>query len=470
MRLSWAFAAIALVSPVMIAHGKDLSSEDLAQRAIERRAVEAVIWGMPAVNYDLMRQEMLRIGGNENQVLYWSRPLDGNNQTLTPNPDSIYLMAFYNTKDVGPVVIEVPPAGEDGSINGNTVNLWQMPLEDAGPSGADKGAGGKYLLLPPGYSDKIPEGYIPLQSDTFGGYALLRSNLKSHSDEDVAKSVAYGKRIKVYPLSEASDPPPTVFTDAADAVFDSTIQYDHRFFKNLDRIVQSEPWLPRDRAMIDQLKSIGIEKGKPFNPDAKTTATLDAAAQEAKAWLAARYDAGFPPFWEGSRWMFPALPELAEAAQNSFSDPDAYPVDARGLTYTYAFIGLKRLGAGQFYLISIKDKNGEPFAGADTYRLRVPPNVPVEQYWSMTLYDRDTHALIRNMKRASRSSQIPELAKNDDGSIDIYFGPKAPEGKEANWVPTDPAREFEAMFRLYAPTKALFEKKPWILPDIEKVQ
>ena len=379
-------------------------------------------------------------------------------------------MAFYNTKDVGPVVIEVPPAGEDGSINGNIVNLWQMPLEDAGPSGADKGAGGKYLLLPPGYSDKIPEGYIPLQSDTFGGYALLRSNLKSHSDEDVAKSVAYGKRIKVYPLSEASDPPPTVFTDAADAVFDSTIQYDHRFFKNLDRIVQSEPWLPRDRAMIDQLKSIGIEKGKPFNPDAKTTATLDAAAQEAKAWLAARYDAGFPPFWEGSRWMFPALPELVEAMQNSFSDPDAYPVDARGLAYTYAFIGLKRLGAGQFYLISIKDKNGEPFDGADTYRLRVPPNVPVEQYWSVTLYDRDTHALIRNMKRASRSSQIPELPKNDDGSIDIYFGPKAPEGKEANWVPTDPAREFEAMFRLYAPTKALFEKKPWILPDIEKVQ
>ena len=413
---------------------------------------------------------MLRIGGKENQVAYWSRPLDGNNQTLTPNPNSIYLMAFYNTKNVGPVVIEIPPAGDDGSINGNIVNIWQMPLEDAGPSGADKGAGGKYLLLPPGFADKVPDGHIPLQSDTFGGYALLRSNLESHSDEDVAKSVAYGKRIKVYPLSQANDPPPTVFTDAADTVFDSTIQYDHRFFRNLDRIVQSEPWLPRDRAMIDQLKSIGIEKGKPFNPDAKTTATLDAAAQDAKAWLAARYDAGFPPFWEGSRWMFPAVPELVEAMQNSFTDPDAYPVDARGLAYTYAFIGLKRLGAGQFYLISIKDKNGEPFDGAKTYRLRVPPNVPVEQYWSVTLYDRETHALIRNMKRASRSSQIPELAKNDDGSIDIYFGPEAPEGKGANWVPTEPPREFEAMFRLYAPTKALFEKKPWILPDIEKVQ
>jgi hypothetical protein len=316
-------------------------------RVVQGRAIEAVIWGMPAVNYDLMRQEMFRIGGKENQIVYWSRPLDGSNQTLTPNPDSIYLMAFYNTKDVGLVVIEIPPAGDDGSINGNIVNIWQMPLEDAGPKGADKGAGGKYLLLPPGYADKIPDGYIPLQSDTFGGYALLRSNLKSHSDEDVAKSVAYGKRIKVYPLSQASNPPPTVFTDAADALFDATIQYDQRFFQNLDRIVQNEPWLQRDRAMIDQLKSIGIEQGKPFNPDTKTTAMLDAAAKEAKAWLAARYDAGFPPFWEGRRWMFPAPPELVEAMQNSFSDPDSYPVNARGLVSSIPMPLLASSGSAQ---------------------------------------------------------------------------------------------------------------------------
>ena len=213
-------------------------------------------------------------------------------------------MAFYNTKDVGPVVIEVPPAGEDGSINGNIVTLWQMPLEDAGPSGADKGTGGKYLLLPPGYSDKVPEGCIPLQSDTFGGYALLRSNVKSHSDEDVAKSVAYGKRIKVYPLSEASDPPPTVFTDAADAVFDSTIQYDHRFFRILDRIVQSEPWLPRDGAMIDQLKSIGIEKGKPFNPDAKTTASRSTRRKKPKrGWRRAMTQASRHSGREAGGWF-----------------------------------------------------------------------------------------------------------------------------------------------------------------------
>src|SRR5262245_8101287 len=154
--------------------------------------------------------------------------------------------------------------------------------------------------------------------------------------------------------------------------------------------------------------------------------------------------------------------------QSSFADPDAYPTDMRGVAYSYAYIGIKRLGAGQFYLISIKDRNGEAFDGGRTYRLRVPPNAPVEQYWSVTAYDRQTHALIKNMQRASRSSQVPEMQKNADGSVDIYFGPKAPGGKESNWGPTDATRKFELMFRLYAPTKALFDKT-WVLPDAEKI-
>jgi hypothetical protein len=166
--------------------------------------------------------------------------------------------------------------------------------------------------------------------------------------------------------------------------------------------------------------------------------------------------------------MFPANPEMMEAVKVDFADPDRYPVDARGLTYSYAYIGLKRLGSGQFYLISIKDKDGNAFDGGKTYRLTVPANAPVEQYWSATAYDRVTHALIHNMPRASRSSQIPEMQKNADGSVDVYFGPTAPVGKESNWVPTDLKRGFELMFRAYAPTKAFFDKT-WKLPDIEKV-
>lgn len=270
---------------------------------VHRRAIEAVNRGMSAVNTDLMLQEMLnKTSGKVNQVVYWSRPLDWRNQTLTPNPDAIYLQAFFNTRVFGPIVLEIPAAGDDGSINGNIVDVWQVPLEDAGPSGADAGKGGRYLLLPPGYSEPVPDGFIVLRPTTFGGYALLRSNLKSHSDADVAKSVAYGKRVKIYPLSQATNPPPTVFADAADVLFDSTIRYHASFFTSLDRVVQSEPWLPRDRAMIDMLRSLGIEKGKRFNPDAKTAALLDAAAREAHTWLEWRYDTGLPVFYPGGRW------------------------------------------------------------------------------------------------------------------------------------------------------------------------
>jgi hypothetical protein len=164
----------------------------------------------------------------------------------------------------------------------------------------------------------------------------------------------------------------------------------------------------------------------------------------------------------------PALPELLAAVQADFNDPDKYPVDARGLTYSFAYIGIKRLGAGQFYLVSIKDKDGNAFDGGRTYRLKVPANPPIEQYWSATVYDRATHALVRDLPRASRSSQIAEMQKNADGSVDVYFGPTAPAGKDANWVPTKRGRKFEVMFRVYAPTKVFFDKT-WVLPDIERV-
>ncbi|KRB50335.1 hypothetical protein ASE04_17465 [Rhizobium sp. Root708] len=446
---------------------------DKAQRAfdkeIERNAAQAVVWGMPVVNYDLMRQEMLtKTPGKVGQVIYWGRPLDGRNQTLTPNPDALYFMVFFTTKD-GPVVLDLPPAEDKASFNGNIVTAWQLPLEDAGLLGYDKGKGGKFVVLPPGYKEKLPDGYIPLRSEVYGGYMLFRSNLRSHGEADVQASIDYGRKMKVYPLSAAANPPETVFSDVKDVMFDSTIKWNASFFENLNRVVQEEPWIDRDRVLIDGLKSLGIEKGKPFAPDRHTQSLLTKGIREAEALLEAKYDAGLPPFFTAtSRWTYPAYPDLIKAAQADFNEPDAYPVDHRGVAYSYAYIGIKRLGAGQFYSISIRDKDGHAFDGGKTYRLNVPANVPVKQYWSVTAYDRQTHALIKNVPRASRSSQIPELVKNDDGSVDLYFGPKAPKGKDANWVPTDPKRGFELMFRAYGPTPEFFDKK-WILSDVVRM-
>jgi hypothetical protein len=349
------------------------------------------------------------------------------------------------------------------------MTFWQMPMADVGPEGADKGKGGKYLVLPPGFNGAAPGGYIVLQSDTFAGYALLRSNLVSHADADIAKANAYGKRTRVYPLSAAANPPETKFADASAVLFDSTIRYDVSFFENLNRVVQDEPWIDRDRVMIDILKSIGIEKGKSFSPDEKMRGTLTSAIGEARALLEARYDAGMPEYNPPIHWTLPAMPDLIGSYKTSYGDPNAYPVDARGLGYTYAFVGIRNLGTAQFYLISIKDKDGKPYAGNKTYRLHVPANAPVAQYWSITAYDRELHTLIKGMPYASRSSQLPDLKKNADGSMDIYIGPKAPDGMNANWLPTDSARPFELMFRFYGPKPELFSKA-WKLPDVEEAK
>ncbi len=451
------------------AFAQDFTAQDPVRRTIERRGVEAVIWGMPAVNYDLMFQAMVRTKGAFNQIVYWSRLPDWKNQTLTPNPDSIYLMPFINTRDVGPMVLEVPPADE-GMIVGTVMDCWQAPLEDVGPAGVDKGRGGRYLILPPNYTNAVPKGYISLPSDTYQGYALLRSILKTGSEADVAKAVAYGRRVKLYPLSQAANPSETKFVDALDVVFDATIPYDLRFFQSLDRMVQNEPWLTRDKAMIDQLKSIGIEKGQTFSPGTTTQETLREAAREAHAWMNARYEAFYSsPYYEGSHWALPTSRELLEGQATFFAKPDSYPVDTRGVTFSFAFFTPKHLGTGSSYLMTIADKDGRFLDGRATYRLNVPPDAPVNQYWSATAYDRTTHTLIRGMPWSSRSSQTPDLRKQGDGSVDLYFGPKSPAGKESNWIPTSADGKFEVLFRFYGPEKPLFDKT-WRLPDIQPTQ
>jgi hypothetical protein len=451
---------------VITAHAQTPSADELRRRTVERRAVEAVIWGMPAVNYERMLQAASANGAKLNQVVYWSHPVNWRNQTLTPNPDTIYLNPFYDTSK-GPVVVEIPPADADHVIVGSFDVSWQNALADVGPAGEDKGKGAKYLLLPPGYTEKAPDGYIVLQSETYRGFVILRSNFKSRSDADIHSAVEHGKRVKVYPLG--GNPDSTVFVDAYDKPFDATIPYDATFFELLHRFVQAEPWLTRDKVMIDSLKTLGIEKGKPYNPDAKTKAIFAKAAREAREVIALKYERGFvPPFYEGTRWSVPVPPETRDGLGNMFADPNEYGLDGRAVMYHMAYFSPKVFGGGQFYLMNTSDRAGKALEGSKTYRLRVPANAPIEQYWSVTAYDRETHALIVGTSRPSLASNATAVQKNADGSTDVYFGPKAPVGKTSNWVPTDPKRRFELLFRLYGPKKELFDKT-WVLTDVEAV-
>jgi hypothetical protein len=446
----------------------EYSPMDVQRRVVERRAFEAVVWGMPAANYQLMYQEMVeKVKGGCNQVLYWSRLLDWRNQTLTPNPDVIYLMPFFNTQVVGPVVLEIPPA-DDGLFNGSIMNFWQAAIEDVGPGGVDKGKGGRYAFLPPGFdTNTLPAGFIPMPSDTYRGYALLRSVLGSGSDADVAKALVYSKRIKLYPLSQADNPPATRFLDAADVIFDSTIPYDMRFFLALNDIVQVEPWRECDKTMIDSLKTIGIERGKPFNPDAETRQILSETIKEAHLWLD-RLIETLPPFYQGGRWFFTISEEMHQNVMSFWQTPDSFPVDIRGMAYSLAFFSAKHLGKAQYYLMTTSDREAKPLQGDANYRLRVPANAPVTQYWSMTVYNRQTHSFFRNATHVGRTSQSPGLQMNADGSVDIFFGAKAPAGWASNWVPIDPNGHFEVLARFYGPQTPLFDKT-WRLADIERI-
>jgi len=198
----------------------------------------------------------------------------------------------------------------------------------------------------------------------------------------------------------------------------------------------------------------------------KTQQILQDAIQEAHVWLDTRLGL-IPPFYEGGRWFFPITEEMHQSVMSFFHTPDSYPVDARGTAYTLAFFSGKHVGEAQYYLMTTSDSSGKPLEGNASYRLRVPPNVPVTQYWSMTVYNRATHTFIREARWVGRSSQTPGLHKNADGSVDIFFGPTPPASGDTNWVPTDPHGRFEVLARFYGPEKPLFDKT-WQLPDVEK--
>ncbi len=440
--------------------------EQLRQRTLHRRAVEAAIWAMPAVNFEMLYQALVRdAGGAANQIVYWSRLLDWKNQTLTPNPDAVYLMPFYDTTH-GPVVLDIPPAG-DGSITGSIDDAWQCAIADVGPAGTDAGQGGRYLILPPDHDEPVPEGYFVLRSPTYSGFALLRSNLAGGSEGDLAAAVAYGKRVQFYPLS--GDAASTRFVNASDVVFDATIPFDGSFFTALDRRIQAEPWLTRDKAMIDTLKTIGIEKGRAFAPDEAATAALTTAMQETHAWLDDRYEAVFTTtFYDDALWTFPGSRELVEASETGFDNADTYPTDDRGVAYSWAFFSAKNMGAGQYYLMTIHDSTGDPLDGAATYRLHVPPDVPVSLYWSVTAYDRSCHTLIRDVPWASRSSNTAGLRREDDGSVVLTFAPQPPDDQDINWIPTRADSRFEVLCRFYGPQPPFFDQT-WTLPDIERI-
>jgi len=438
--------------------------QELASRTVYRRAVDAVIWGAPVVTLDMMRQAYFRDAkASYNDIVWWPKGAGWENQSLDVDTSVRYLYIFSNTKDDGPIVLDLPAAIAGAKFLGTILDSWQVPLTDVGVDGK----GGKYLILPPDYSGEAPAGYIPLRPKTYGSYMLIRSILATRSEQDVRAGDALVKQIRIYPLSKAASPPEPHFIDMTGKLYDAVVPYDDRFYDSLARVLNEEPAQQRDLEMMGMLLPLDIEKGKEFKPDAATRSQLKAAAAEAQAWLIQGIISTCPRYWPDSKWNIPA-PLIGIKTEFLWEVPNYFDVDARGITLASFFGPVAKLGAGSFYLNTFFDKDGGRLTGANTYRLHVPANVPASDFWAVTVYEQETAAFFRNSTHLTVDSLDPGLRKNADGSVDVYVGPKAPAGMESNWIYTEPGKDWYPWFRFYGPQKAIFDKT-WKLRDFDKI-
>jgi hypothetical protein len=258
------------------------------------------------------------------------------------------------------------------------------------------------------------------------------------------------------------------FVDMTDTMYNGLVQYDESIYISVARMLNEEPVQPEDLQMMGMLLPLGIEKGKEFTPDAMTVARLKSSAAEAHAWLLAQMPTFVENWWPNSQWKVPIAP-IAVKTGFKWTVPDYFDVDTRGVAFASFFLPPAKLGAGSFYLGALFDSEGQPLRGENTYRLHVPANVPVSQFWALTVYNGETQALFLNSTRPSVGSLSEGMRKNADGSVDLYVGPRAPDGQEANWIYTPTGKSWFPWFRFYGPEKALFDKS-WTMPDIVQVK
>jgi hypothetical protein len=431
---------------------------------IFRRAVDAVIWGLPLVGQDTVKQAAFRDGkATYNDIVWWPQGGNWKNQSPTPNVNTRYMYFFINTKVDGPVVVELPDAVPGASFYGTIEDAWYVPLVDIG----FEGKGGKYVVLPPDYKGVTPDGYIPVRPKTYNSMTLLRSILASYSTADVRAGDDLVRRVKIYPLSTAASPPAQRYLDMTEVVYNGLIKYDDSFFASLARVLEEETVQPSDLQMRGMLLPLGIEKGKPFKPDTAVATLLKAAAAEAHAWLMDKAATDTTPWWAESQWVVPS-PPITVPTEFKWEMPTYFGVDARGIALSQYFCPTAKLGTGSFYFGTFHDHGGEPLEGASNYRLRVPANVPVREFWSITVYSLETSSFFLNAARLTLGSLDKDLKRNTDGSVDVFIGPTPPAGGESNWLYSAPGQKWFPWFRLYGPEKAIFDKS-WRLPDIEKI-
>jgi hypothetical protein len=418
-----------------------------------QRACQAYLWALPAVSFTAWQRGINGLGARNGQIVA-ILSYEARRGILTANATTPYYLGFADLSS-GPLIMSIPLQGVQGGISDG----WQITIPDSETPAT-------YLVVAPG--QKEPDdvsGYTVRHSPTFNIFLGARL-----TDEDPTSAKQTLSQLKMYPYAQRDNPPPMDILDVGTRAWSGAPPRGMEYWQRLDDVIQREPVEPRDTFFHAMLHPLGLEKSKPFKPDARQTQILTEAAlvgeAMAKANSADRRFAG-GRYRPDAHWDF--------ALQLDADNPtDFWNLLDERASWFYEAVGAgsamapKRPGPSSAYLGAYKDKVGEWLDGDRSYRLRVPPNPPIKLFWSVTVYDVDTRALILNeQKIADRSSRM-DLRKNDDGSVDVYCGPNAPAGFEKNWIPTVPGKNWFAYFRFYRPTEPYFDRS-WPLPDFERL-
>lgn len=449
-----------------------------------QRATQSYLWAMPLLNTMGMR-DGIGSPATYNTMTLWEKRLDAKTLIATPNSDLIYGMSFVDLAQTGPLVFEAPPG-----LQGILLDAWQRPIPvdggefagDVGLPGPDRGAGGKFLLLPPGYQGPVPAGHYVYRSATNNVFVFLRAFYKSL--DDITPAVDLLKRSVLYPLGAKGTAEPMRFIDASGGSRNMLPRSDATAFEQLKYLVDTEVqgWAQPDQ--LGALASLGITKDKPFAPDARQRALLDDAART--AYKTSRVIGMQDRIGDRSLRVYPDR-QWANPFNNLESRWPDTPVD---LAFTNRTTGSTALdarvwyftnyysispgmvsrtpGKGAFYLVGFNDRDGAPLDGSSHYRVTLPPNVPAALFWSLTLYDADNASGLANGQPFPSLGALDKPAQNPDGSTTLYIGPTAPAGQQRNWLATVPGRGFFSLLRLYAALEPALDGS-WKPTDFEKI-